>query len=238
MSQQINLFSPVFLRQEKYFSAKAMAQAFGLICVGLMAFYGYARYETNALERVAESMAQQQQRSRDQLTALVLRTSAGTSQLLASESSRLEKRRDGQRAILATLQAAEFGSNTGFAPYFEAFARRSIQGLWLTGFSVGGGGNDLAIVGRATSAGLLPKYLDGLNDEEVMRGRKVVEMKVVAKEEKPSAFSGVAREEKPPAPAAEAAPLRYVEFTIAAPRVIATPAANSASSPGASGSKP
>jgi len=211
MSQQINLFSPVFLRQEKYFSAMAMVQALAMICFGLAAFYGYARYQSSALERLAQNVAQQLKQERDQLTAVVARTVNTTSALLASETSRLEKQRDGQREILTTLRTTDFGAAGGFTPFFEAFARRTVSGLWLTGFTVGSGGNELVVQGRATRAEVLPAYLDGLNEEAVMRGRKVVELRLNAKEEKPKEN------------ARGNAPVRFVDFTMVAPRSVGAP---------------
>ena len=38
MSQQINLYNPLFLEKKKYFSAVTMTQAIGLIVVGMTAF--------------------------------------------------------------------------------------------------------------------------------------------------------------------------------------------------------
>ena len=45
MSQQINLFNPIFLKQRKYFSLLTMLQALGLIVLGSLFFYGYALYQ-------------------------------------------------------------------------------------------------------------------------------------------------------------------------------------------------
>ena len=42
MSQQINLFNPLFMRKEKYFSARTLLQSLGLIVLGLAALYAYA----------------------------------------------------------------------------------------------------------------------------------------------------------------------------------------------------
>ena len=39
MSQQINLFNPLFMRKEKYFSARTMLQSLGLIVLGLVVLY-------------------------------------------------------------------------------------------------------------------------------------------------------------------------------------------------------
>ena len=49
MSQQINLFNPIFLKQRKYFSLLAMLQALGLIVLGSLFLYGYALYQVEQL---------------------------------------------------------------------------------------------------------------------------------------------------------------------------------------------
>ena len=46
MSQQINLYNPLLLKQQKLFSLRTMAQALGLILLGNFLFYGYASYRT------------------------------------------------------------------------------------------------------------------------------------------------------------------------------------------------
>ena len=53
MSQQINLFNPLFLRKEKYFSVRTMLQSLGLIALGLAVLYAYALMQTRELERLA-----------------------------------------------------------------------------------------------------------------------------------------------------------------------------------------
>jgi hypothetical protein len=55
MSQQINLYNPLFLRKQKYFSARTMLQSLGLIAVGLLALYLYALVQTRGLEQLAKN---------------------------------------------------------------------------------------------------------------------------------------------------------------------------------------
>ena len=50
MSQQINLYSPLFRKQKKIFSGVAMAQATTLVVVGVLAFYAYVSLQTSLLE--------------------------------------------------------------------------------------------------------------------------------------------------------------------------------------------
>ena len=70
MSQQINLFSPVFLKKRKIrYSVATMLRVLGLIVAGAVLVYGYLVYQTNALTKQA----------------------AETEKILASEQARLTK---------------------------------------------------------------------------------------------------------------------------------------------------
>jgi hypothetical protein len=207
MSQQINLFNPLFLRKEKYFSARAMAQALGLIAIGIVALYAFALFQTRGLARTAADYARQVNAQREQLVQIA---GKGRSKLLEAEVARLEGEVKSRRALVETLHGGELGDTEGFSRYFAAFGRRPVQGVWLTGFSIGDSGNELKIRGRALFPDLLPAYLKVLNQEAVMRGRQVTDLKVVARDE------SLTRRGAPGA-APAAGPERFVEFDLSAP---------------------
>ncbi len=212
MSQQINLYNPIFLKQEKYFSAATMLQALAAILLVLVAIGGYSRYRAVGTEAVAAQSARQLGEQREQLTRMTAEFSAqGQSKLLQAEITRHATQLDARRAFLASVESGEFGNTAGFSGYFAAFARRSIPGVWLTGFILGGSGNELSLRGRVLQAELVPAYLKSLGEEEVMRGRKVTELKLVAHDA--SAAPPAAGAAKPPA----TGPSRYVEFQLSAP---------------------
>lgn len=221
MSQQINLFNPLYLRKEKYFSARTMLQSIGLIALGLAALYAYALMQTRELERVSGDYGRQLAAQRDQFIKL---GGQGRSKLLEAEVARLEADLRARGAVLAMVQGGEFGNADGFSRYFAAFGRHAMRGVWLTGFSVGESGNELKIRGRVLYPDLVPAYLKALNDEDVMRGRLVTELKLVARDE-----SGARRGSAP----AAAGPERFVEFDLSAPLRAADPA-----QPGAAKGKP
>ena len=70
MSQQINLFNPIFLKHEKYFSARTMGEALTLILVALAAFFVYARHDVRSLEDVASAAQHQLADARGRLISL------------------------------------------------------------------------------------------------------------------------------------------------------------------------
>lgn len=202
MSQQINLFNPLFMRKEKYFSARTMLQSLGLIAAGMLVLYGYALVQTHELERLAADYSAQLGTQRAQFIEL---GSRGQSKLLEAEAARLEEDVKSRRAVLAVVQGRDAGNTQGVSAYFAAFARHPTPGVWLTGFSVGEDGNELRVRGRVLHADLVPAYLKVLNEDAVMRGRLVTELKLVARQEVGAqAASG-------------GEPTRYVEFDLSAP---------------------
>lgn len=199
MSQQINLFNPLFLRKEKYFSARTMLQSLGLIALGLVVLYAYAAMQTRDLERLASDYQQQLGSQRDQFVKLGAK---GHSKLLDAEAARLEAQAKARRGMLDLVKGGGLGDTEGFSRYFAAFARHPVRGVWLTGFSVGEQGNVLRVRGRVLHPDLIPAYLKALNEDEVMRGRLITELKLAARDAASKDVSG---------------PSRYVEFELLAP---------------------
>ena len=53
-----------------------------------------------------------------------------------------------------------------------------MPGLWLTGVSVSGAGQDIGIKGRATDPASLPGYLNRLTQEPLMRGKSFTSLQI------------------------------------------------------------
>ena len=216
MSQQINLYNPLFLKQEKYFSARAMLQALGLIAVGLVSLYAYAFVQTRAAQAAAEQRRAQLAVQRDQMVKLADAIgSRGRSKALEAEVARAEEEVKARRTTLQALGTGELGNTGGFSDFLAAFGRQALPGVWLTGFTIGESGEQLVVLGRALRPELVPAYLRALNQEPMMRGRRVTELKLAAKSA-PRAAAG----------AEQKGPERFIEFTLAAPlRLAEAPAA-------------
>ena len=218
MAQQINLYNPIFLQQKKHFSAVTMLQALGLLLFGILAFYGYALVESRTLTRVAADTHQQLQSQTEQVVRLTREFSPqGRSLLLEEEVARASVRLKQREELLATLRTGGLGNTAGFSRYLAALARQSVSGVWLTGFTIGGDEAELQLNGKVLYSDLVPAYIRALNREEVMRGRRIAEMRLTAREEK-EAPGTAAPGANPAAPKPPAAPLRYIEFSISAVR--------------------
>ncbi len=172
MSQQINLFNPIFLKQKKYFSAVTMLQALGLIVLGAGLFYGYALYQVAQLSRQTEEMGKRYAAEQARLVNYANEFSPQRSgQLLDEELKQLEMKAAEQEATLNLLKSGAIGNTEGFSGYMRAFARQSIKGMWLTGFDIAGDGTQMSLSGAVLNPQLVPSYIQRLSKEKVMRGK-------------------------------------------------------------------
>jgi hypothetical protein len=188
MSQQINLFNPLFLRQKRYFSATTMAQALGIIAAVLVVFYAVAFLQTRALETQRAETEAQGVKTRQQLADVAAKAKGrGKSAALADELQRAENTLKRQQLLLGALRGEALGDTAGFSSYLTAFARRPLEGLWLTGITVAASGTTLDLRGRAVRPELVPAYIQMLNGEPALRGRSFGELRLNVREEQPRA---------------------------------------------------
>ncbi len=171
MSQQINLFSPIFLKRPKEFSARAMVEAVALILLGSIGVYGYAWFQVAKLEQDLDDAHNRVQFEEMRMSRLnqELPTRERSKQL-AEELRQLEIQVQRRREVAGLLNAGAFGISQGFSEYMRAFSRQAMHGVWLTGFSISGSDHEIGIKGRALSADLIPAYIGRLTREPVLQG--------------------------------------------------------------------
>lgn len=171
MNQQINLYQPMFRRQEKVFSAMTMLQTICLFLVVLGIIYFYGQYQIKPLQaqlrklnRDVSSLQGQVDRYREQVPP------PARSQLLENEIARLERELQERRKIQVILEQQELGNAHGFSAYMEALAREHVQGTWLTSVAINNGGRALKLQGKTLASELVPRYIQRLSNEDVLAG--------------------------------------------------------------------
>ena len=169
MSQQINLFNPQFLEKRKYFSALTMVQALGLLLLGIVAFYGFAVWKDRDLARQAAESSrtyelQKQQFAKASADLNPEKREAQIDQDLKNIEAAITLR----KALLSEIQS---GGAYAYSEYLRAFARQTVQGLWLTGIQIGEAGGQLNVSGRALQPDLVPVLISRLKREAVLKGR-------------------------------------------------------------------
>ncbi len=164
MSQQINLYQPIFRTQRKIFSAVTIAQAAGLFVVGLLLIYGYARWQVASLGDDIDGLEAQRTASMMQLQALSEQTAAHPrSRLILDQLREAERETTQKQRLLRAFQTRSVGNTRGFSTHFVALAQHRIDGLWLTRVEVRDDG--FAMSGAAEAGELVPRYLSRIGKE-------------------------------------------------------------------------
>ncbi|BCK88563.1 hypothetical protein MIZ01_2368 [Sideroxyarcus emersonii] len=172
MSQQINLFNPIFMTQKKYFSVVTMLQALGLIVLGSVVFYAYAVYQVAQLSKQADEMTRRYAAEQTRLANFSNEFSLQRSQqMLDDELKQLEAQVKAQEMVLATLKSGVIGNTEGYSEYMRAFARQSINGLWITAFDIVGDGAQMSLSGGVVNPQLVPSYIQRLGKEKILHGK-------------------------------------------------------------------
>ena len=170
MSQQVNLYQPIFRKQRRKFSATTMLQAAVLMVLGIGLMYGYTYWQVRQLRM---DVAQTDK----QLASLTKRLDETMSQFgerlqskdLQAQVQKLQQQLVEKRNLQQVLQSAQFNTQ-GFSGYFIAFARQHIPEVWITGLDITGAAEQLTLSGRSTNPELVPRYLQRLSSETRLSG--------------------------------------------------------------------
>jgi MSHA biogenesis protein MshI len=172
MSAQINLYHPRFLKQRDLLTFGNLALAAAALYAVLALGAGWA-WQTAATRKEAAAVAEAQLNSAKEQVEAATKAAAArkpSPQVLAElENAESTLRRRVEIARL--LESGAIGSTGGFAEYLRGFARQVPEGLWLTGFTIGAGGNDIEIRGSMLNPAALPDYIHRLGAEKAFQGR-------------------------------------------------------------------
>ena len=172
MSQQINLFNPIFLKTKKYFSAVAMAQALGLLVLGSALVAGYAHFQVARLGTEAAATSKQLADVQMQLVKFMAENAPiKKSPALQSEIAKAEAEMKALKQVFDILQAGDIGNTKGYSEYLRGFSRQIVDGVWLTGLSLVGAGNEIGVDGRALHPELVATYMNRLKREPILQGK-------------------------------------------------------------------
>ena len=204
MRQYVNLLGPAFRKQRQLLTLgrTLMLVAFAAAVMAALQFHDAYR-----LAGLREELASARTLLKAQTAYTTRLKGEGAAKPgntgLDAEVQRLEMELKAARDSMAVLEGGGLGNRSGFAGYFQAFSRQVLDGLWLTGFTVGGAG-EVAIQGRVITPDLVPAYIQKLNKEPVLQGREFSALEMRRPQAAPA---------KDAASSAEAPP--YIEFVLA-----------------------
>jgi len=161
MYQQINLFQPVFRKQEKVFGAATLLQIAAAVLLLLLTIFGHARWTLAGMNRTAQTLEQQVEKLTGQLAALEASTRTPDTAALDSEITRLHSNIEQRNNLLVQFDQLVTQHENGFATRFEALASEHVPGLWLEGVMIDRD-NHVELRGIALDAKLVPLFLQQL----------------------------------------------------------------------------
>lgn len=179
MSQQINLYQPIFRNTRKVFSARTGLAIHAVLILALAAIHGYGRWQVAALDARVTQLAGMRDGGVARLEQLRARfPPREESPLLKRELARRGAELERARELAGTLAGETFGNTTGLSPYLAGLARRHVDGTWLTRIDIAHGGHAIGVAGRALRPELVPIYLRRLSAEPVFAGKTFSQLRL------------------------------------------------------------
>jgi len=220
VSQQINLFNPAFEKQKQALSAVGLLQGLGLIAAVSAVLVWYGAHQLATLERTAADAKLMLDAREARRTDVFARFPVpGKDPLIAGALRQAEADRGALLEAGQILQGGELGNTNGYADYFRAFARARVNGLWLTGASIAGAGNEIGLQGRVVQPDLLPQYILALSREPALQGKSFARLdmasaQLAAQTASPAQAAVPALPGVAPAAAVAAPAPRFIDFSL------------------------
>lgn len=184
--QQVNLYQPIFKQQEKVFSAKTLLQAGTVVVGGLMAFYGFALWQTADLDERVRAFEGQHQEALKRLERVSRQFPAPKED--PALVRKLEKRKaelGAKQRVVTVLDAPDFGNVSGFTEQLEAFARQRPNNLWLRQVTIRKGGSSVTLVGSTYEPEQVPQMVQRLGKERSLSGTEFRRLRMSRSEADP-----------------------------------------------------
>ena len=215
MSQQINLYEARLRPSRDLLTGRRLGAVLGLLLVVIVAAGALARVAAERSEAELRGVQAELTASQEKLAALTKMFSAGkVSAGLQAQIDQAKVPLAARQAAMALIDSGQLGNREGFSAILSGFSRQTSKDLWLTGFAVSQGGQEIEIRGRSLDPAGLPGYIQRLAAESAFKGRRFAALdmrRVDPAQDKPG--EGAAPVPAPVAAATPALP-RHVEFVL------------------------
>lgn len=173
MSQQINLYEVRLRPRHELATARNLGICALFLLVLMTALALWARADADKKSEAEATVRKQQGEEQEKLVALSkLMAERKVSPALTTEIDVAKAMLAARKEVMDVLDSGKLGNTSGFSAYMSGFARQTQSDLWLTGFSVIQGGEDIEIRGRLLDPARLPAYVQRLSSEPVFKGRR------------------------------------------------------------------
>ena len=230
MNQQINLVNIALIKPKPLITFNSLVAILAAIAVILVGYYAFLQKEVTALKVQREKIATDLTNSQNEIKALaLLHAPQAKDTSLEDKITQLEQKVKSQQQVLEILRQSTLSPDKSYAGLMRALARQSVDGLWLTGFSIDSNTNTVNIQGRALHGDLVPKYINRLSNEASLQGKQFSGLNISLPKAETTTSGTTVAETTPKAPASTAglAPIKsktrssatlntpsYIEFTL------------------------
>ncbi|HZE90733.1 MAG TPA: hypothetical protein VE029_03330 [Rhizobacter sp.] len=216
MTRNVNLYDAALRTRHDWLHARMALSCLGAALLAVLISAGWLRWDVAQLRAPSEQTAAALKTRQAELTALAQQVANAKSDArLLAEVSFARATLAQREAALELLRGGGLGNEQGHAAALGAFARQTIDGLWLTGVVLDQ--HDVALRGRTLHPELIPAYVTRLNKEPALQGRSFRALDVARPfEAEPAAGAASA--------AAEPRHARFVEFSLIGAQGVEAPA--------------
>ena len=225
MSQQINLYEERLRPRVDLATGKNLGIAAVIALALVSAVAWWSKSDADRKTAVAEVTQKELQAAQDRLKEVSLAVSQRkVSPALAAELEGARAKLSARQEVIDVLSSGRLGNANGFSAFMTGFAQQASADLWLTGFRIAEGGDEIEIRGRVLDPSLLPGYVQRLNSVPVLQGRRfaTLDMQSVVPEALAvsAELAGATKTAGTATPAAASAQLPpFVEFALRSARM-------------------
>lgn len=212
MSQQINLYEARLRPRLELATGRNLGVSALVLAVLMSGWSLWEGAEANRRSEAAGASLKEVVAAQEKMKALTqTMAERKVSPELDNEVESAKSMIAAREEVIKVLDSGAFGRTAGFSSFMRGFALQAQSDLWLTGFRIAAGGDEIEIHGRMLDPTRLPDYVQRLNAVPVFQGRRfaALEMRRVSPDEaagQPAADGDQAQRQRPFVP--------FVEFLL------------------------
>lgn len=179
MSQQINLYEDRLRPRLELATGRNLGVAALVVLAGMAGWSFWEGTEADRRAQAATESLQEMVAAQEKVKALSQTVAQRkVAPELAAELDHAKAMIAARDEVIKALDSGALGRTTGFASYMLGFARQAQSDLWLTGFCIAGGGDEIEIHGRMLNPSRLPDYVQRLNAVPIFQGRRFAALEI------------------------------------------------------------
>ncbi|NOX43995.1 MAG: PilN domain-containing protein [Gammaproteobacteria bacterium] len=152
-------------------SFRVLLQGSGAVLLLLVLMFGWSQAQTWQIKANLASIKNQFEHQNAKFAVLDRNLAAmNVDTAPQKELAKLEQELVALQKVVDALTQVRKSYTRGVSGYMESFSRQAPKGVWLTGFSVKAGGDEVVIRGSSLKPALVPLFIQQLSVEPTLSG--------------------------------------------------------------------